>query len=665
VISFESARPVVPGRAEPFSGGLPVGARDNVPGHLQPELLTRLLDAVPDVIFRFRFHPNPCFEFVSRAVARLTGYQPEELYADPSLGELVVHHDDRWMQRRLLENPAELNRPLVQRWLHRDGSVVWVETRYAPVMDGEGRIVAVDGVVRDITESRRAGEELARLSAAIEQAAEVVMITDSGGTLLYVNPAFERVTGYSRAEVLGRNPRILRSGLQDEAFYRRMWATLTAGDVFSATIVNRRKDGTHYTAEAVVSPVRSADGTLVNYVGLQRDVTRERELDEALRQSQKVEAIGLLTGGIAHDFNNLLTVILANATLVNAELPHEHVALRTYLSELETAARRGSSMVRRLLAFGRRERISLAELNLDEFIAEYAPTLRRVLPETIGVTVGRASVPLVMADASAVEQMVLNLATNARDAMPSGGRLSLASSTASIDAEDAMIFKGLREAGEHVVLSVADNGSGMDRGTLEKCFEPFFTTKPKGAGTGLGLPMVFGLMRQHGGFAQLYSEPGQGTVVKLHFPVAPAGRGPVRPDEVMPAVRSGTGETLLLVEDDLLLRRAAHRVLERYGYRVIPAEDGVEALARFEEHRSDIRMVLSDVVMPRLGGEDLANELRSRDPAIPVLLMSGYSSPADGPDAVGVRRLSKPWTGEDLARAVRSALDASAPDQTL
>ena len=497
---------------------------------------------------------------------------------------------------------------------------------------------------------RESEQRLARLSRVVEQTAEAVIMTDPDGTITYVNPAFERITGYSAAEAIGRNPRLLKSGNQSTETYRGLWDRITAGESWSGTFVNRKKDGSHYTSDVVISPIRGPDGRITALVGLQRDVTRERELQDQLRQAQKMEAVGQLTGGVAHDFNNLLNVVLANGALIESTglLRPE---LEPYLEDIQAAARRGSEMIRKLLAFSRREQLTRRAVNPVMLIGDVLRTLRLTLPASITCELDApVLVPEVDADTGAMEQMLINLATNARDAMPRGGTLRV-----SVYPEP---FTAGLEAPE-VEIAVHDSGEGMDEGVRARMFEPFFTTKPAGRGTGLGMAMVYGLMQQHGGTVRVESTPGVGSTVRLRFRRAVGQRGPDAKRVAPPKIRGGS-ETILLVEDEEALRRAATRILERFGYRVLAARDGVEALELFRTHRDAVALVVSDVVMPRMGGEELLAALHRERPGLPVFLATGYtqtdlSGPAQA--ASGVWFIQKPWTADDLLGRVREVLD--------
>jgi len=388
--------------------------------------------------------------------------------------------------------------------------------------------------------------------------------------------------------------------------------------------------------------------------------TNRRALEGQLRQAQKMEAIGQLTGGIAHDFNNLLTIILSNVELVKSDVPVGEEP-GPDLAEIEAAARKGAAMVRKLLAFSRTGQLELGPVELTRLVRDLSEMLRRLLPESIDVGVTAApDCPPVLADPGAVEQILLNLATNARDAMPHGGALNIVVEPRSLDDQfrDAM---GDGRAGLYVCLTVSDTGAGMDATVQERLFEPFFTTKPPGVGTGLGMAMVYGLVRQHGGLVNVDSAPGRGTAVRVYFPAATrVVAAPARP-RAAPPPGVGGSETILLVEDEAGIRRVAQRALERAGYRVLTAEDGVEALDVVRVHAKEIRLVVSDVVMPRCGGPELHEAVVRAGHSIPFLFMSGYAArDADSAEKLDpdLPVLHKPWSVADLLGRVRQMLDA-------
>ncbi len=613
------------------------------------ERFRMLAEHAQDVVFRLRVRPDVATEYVSPSIQRTMGAPPQAFYDDPGLLLRRIHPDDRPRVDALLADPVAAEAaPVVLRWNGRDG-VVWGEAKFSVVRSPDGAVVALEGVSRDVTERQRKEETQARLAAIVEQTDQVVLITDTLGRIEYVNPAFERVTGYAAEEVLGRRPSVLKSGRQGPELYAEMWRTIGAGKVWRNHFVNRRKDGSLYHADVVVSPVRDAEGRITNYVGLQRDVTRERELDQQFRQAQKMESVGQLAGGIAHDFNNLLTVVLSNAALLSDVVRGLDAEAAGFVADIESAGRRGADLVRKLLAFSRRGRLEPEPVDLGAAVKELTRTLRRVLPETIAI---QSSVPdegtTLLADRTAVEQMVLNLATNARDAMPNGGVLMVAVQAAGMD----------EPAPAWVEISVTDTGSGMPPDVLNRIFEPFYTTKAPGKGTGLGMSMVDGLMRQMNGRVLIESTPGRGTTVRLRFP-RPLAVEVAAATDVQVGPMPGHGELVLFAEDEPVLRRSGQRILERLGYRVLAAGDGVEALDVLLGGRECPSLVLTDLVMPRLGGMDLLRACRRRGCQVPFVVASGYL----GHEVVGdadVQFIQKPWTVEVLAQALTSALQPAA-----
>jgi PAS domain S-box-containing protein len=392
-------------------------------------------------------------------------------------------------------------------------------TTKVPFRDSQGRIQGLVGIGRDITERKQTEETNARLATAVEQAAEAVVITDSKGTILYVNPAFETVTGYASTEVVGQNPRMLKSGKHDAAFYQHMWDTFSRGKVWNGRIINKKKNGTLYEEETSISPVVDSTGKIVNYVAVKHDVTQEVALETQLRQAQKMEIIGQLAGGVAHDFNNILTVIQGNAALsLNGEMKPEEKAECT--QQIIRAAERAASLTRQLLMFSRKQVMQPVNLNLNEVVAQMTKMLRRVVGENISLQSNyAANLPFIHGDTGMIEQILMNLVVNARDAMLEGGNLTVATGMTTFDQEQAEQSPGA-SPGLHVWLTVSDTGSGITAENLPRIFEPFFTTKEVGKGTGLGLATVYGIVQQHHGWITVNSKVNQGTTVQIYFPVS-------------------------------------------------------------------------------------------------------------------------------------------------
>ncbi len=525
------------------------------------------------------------------------------------------------------------------------------------VIELDGRPMIL-GVVRDITERKKAEAEHERLMAAIEQAAEIVIITDVESTIQYVNPAFEQITGYTRNEAIGRNPRMLQSGEQDDAFYKEMWDTLTRGETWSGRFINKKKDETLYTEEATISPVHDASGQTVNYVAVKRDITHEIKLEEQFRQAQKMEAVGQLAGGIAHDFNNLLQVINGYSELALGNLNADHPAFGR-VEEVARAGKRAATLVRQLLAFSRQQVLDMRDVNLNDVVADLMKMIRRVIGEhiTLDVLAGH-DLGIVRADPGQIEQILMNLCVNARDAMAGGGTIVIETSNVRID-EVYCKTRPWAEPGQFVLLSVTDTGCGMDKETLANVFEPFFTTKDVGAGTGLGLSTVYGLVKQHEGMVDVYSEVGTGTTFNIYLPLTERSAAIVG-DKIETTAPGGT-ETILLAEDDVAVLGLAKAILEHAGYTVLTAADGEEALRVFEEYAEAIDLALLDAMMPELGGRAVFERIREQRPEIRVLFSSGYSMKTIHTNFVldeGMQLIQKPYQRDTLLQRIREALDS-------
>jgi two-component system, cell cycle sensor histidine kinase and response regulator CckA len=509
-----------------------------------------------------------------------------------------------------------------------------------------------------ITARKQAEAEHERLIAAIEQSGEAVVITDPSGVIQYVNPAFETITGYSRSEAVGQTPRVLKSGHHDESWYRAFWATLLGGHTWQGRIVNRRKDGSLFTEEAVISPVCDAAGRIVNFVAVTRDITEHLRLSEQFHASQRMEAIGRLAGGIAHDFNNLLTVIL-NCTAMAIDGLRAGDPMREDLEDVQKAGERAAALTRQLLAFSRKQVLEPRTIDLNQIVASIERMLRRLVGEDIELEQVLASdLGMVRADPGQIEQVIMNLVVNARDAMPSGGKLTIETSNVEVDESHAATDLAL-PPGRYAMLAVSDTGCGMDAATRQRLFEPFFTTKAKGEGTGLGLSTVYGIVRQSGGNIFAYSELGIGTTFKIYLPRL-VGEAAGRPVDV-PSPRPAVGrETILLVEDEDAVRKVAVRMLQTAGYRVLAAANGGEALLTCEEHEGEIDLLVTDVVMPQMSGRRLAERLRRLQPNLRTLFMSGYTDDAivrHGVLPPGTKFIGKPFNEAEFARKVRDTLD--------
>ena len=489
----------------------------------------------------------------------------------------------------------------------------------------------------------RLTDEYRRLIAAVEQTADSVLITNINGEIIYVNPTFERVSGYGRAEIIGKNSRILKSDRHDEAFYQDMWNTISAGRVWRGRIIDRKKDGTLYTSDSTITPVRDEDGAILNYVNVRRDVTRELEIEEQYHQAQRMESLGQLTAGIAHDFNNLLTVINGFAELIRYQILPDN-PLYEMVEKVSDSGQRAANLVRQLLAFSRKQVMEPELLNLNEIVTDMEKMLGRIIGENIKMSTNLSpKVWLVKVDPVQIEQVIMNLVVNARDAMLDGGQLTIETANVVLD-DDYAAGHFETEPGEHVVLTVSDTGQGMSKEIQTRIFEPFFTTKEQGKGTGLGLATVHGVVKQSGGNIWVYSEEGLGTTFKIYLPRAHDETAILRSEANYDVILVGH-ETILLVEDDEDVRNLTRRVLQNQGYTLLEAQDAQEALHLSVRYSGPIHLLLTDVVMPGVNGKNLADQLKETHPEINILFMSGYTDNAIAHHGVlepGVAFLQKP-----------------------
>ncbi|MCX5514647.1 hybrid sensor histidine kinase/response regulator [Kaistia algarum] len=550
--------------------------------------------------------------------------------------------------------------------VHRDreGGEIWVASRWIALTGAGTESIAILQTNSDISSLKEAQADLAsreaHLRSILDTVPEAMIVIDEEGTITSFSAAAERLFGFRSAEVAGKNVRVLMPSPDRERHDGYIRHYLMTGERriigYGRVVTGLKKDGTTFPMELAVGEALS-QGRRV-FTGFIRDLTSRHRMEEELRQSQKMEAIGQLTGGIAHDFNNLLTVISGNLEMIERRL--DDPRLRILLKEAQDAADDGAKLTGQLLAFGRRQPLNPKPTDVGQLVTSFADLLRRTLGEAIELrTVVTGASHLALVDGSQLQNAILNLALNARDAMARGGRLTVEVSRTVLDRDYAEMYPGVR-SGYFILVSVTDTGSGMTAEVKQRAFEPFYTTKGLGSGTGLGLSMVYGFVKQSGGHVQLYSEPGQGTSVRLFLPssVTVHENAPVAPAARPDALPEGS-ETILVVEDDLRVRRVAVARLREGGYRVVEAGTGGEAL---ELLRSvpEIRLLFTDVIMPGgIAGDELAREARRLRPDIKVLFTSGYAEPTVAGREFGDDEswLKKPYTARELAVRLRKLLD--------
>jgi PAS domain S-box-containing protein len=534
----------------------------------------------------------------------------------------------------------------------------WLETHAVPLRGADGQVTGLLGITGDITERRRADDELrrseTRYRSLVRGALYGIYRSTIDGQLLEANPALVAMLGYQSEEEL-LSVDWSRQVYQDpEERVRLVQEYRDANQIDGAEAHWKKKDGTPVNVRLSGRVMRNPAGSPVGYEMMVEDVSAQRELEEEFRQAQKMEAVGQLAGGVAHDFNNLLTAILGSADLLLMDLPQEDPR-REDLMAIRDAGERAATLTRQLLAFSRRQVLQPRVIGLNQVVGGMGKLLPRIIGEDIRLDLALApDLASVSADPGQIEQVILNLAVNARDAMPDGGRLTIATANADLDAAFTARNPTV-QPGAYVRLSVIDTGQGMDEGTLARVFEPFFTTKGPGKGTGLGLATVYGIVKQSGGYIFVRSRPHEGATFDVYLPAMPRSAAD-RGGAPAPA-RSGQGsETILLAEDDAAVRSLARRALEQYGYRVLEAANGQEALDLMRRHQAEIALLLTDIVMPEMGGRRSAEHMLQTWPGLKVLYMSGYAGP-DQPD--GRAMMQKPFTPESLARKVREVLDGA------
>jgi two-component system cell cycle sensor histidine kinase/response regulator CckA len=621
------------------------------------EKFRELVENINDVIYRLA--ADGTILYVSPAIEAIIGYGPSEL-----LGHRItdyIHPDDVAKAKAGMKNIFEGNLgPTEVRNVTRTGEIKWVNVSSRPVY-ADGKIAGLQGVMTDITERKKAEQEAAFLGSVIEKLKDGCIVTDLDFKIVYVNDACVEMFGYSKNELLGESPDMLNAERMAESVQKDIYETVSAGGVWESAIRNRKKNGDIFVNEFRVSPLHDKDGNVKYYIGIQRDVTEKKKLEQELNQAQKMEAVGTMAGGIAHDFNNLLTAIIGYSELLLAECEPGSV-MQNDIAEIDKTARRAAALTRRLLTFAKGQTKQVAPVDLNTVVSGLDKMLNRLIGENIELRSELAAdLPRVSADAGQIEQVIVNLVLNSRDAMPKGGRLTVGTKYVTLD-EKACRGRPGASPGNWVCLTVRDDGQGMDPKVVERVFEPFYTTKEVGRGTGLGLSVVFGIVKSHQGWIEIKSEPSKGTEVAVFL----AGLSRTGGDEDLRPIEDldlrGNGERVLLVEDQDEVRALAKRALEKQGYIVFAAVDCTEALEVYEKEGRRFDIVFSDVVLPDRSGVELAERIRSGDPEVAILLTSGYTDQRAHWGIIekqGYGFLRKPYDLAELVRAMRKALDRS------
>jgi PAS domain S-box-containing protein len=501
------------------------------------------------------------------------------------------------------------------------------------------------------------------LATAVEQADEIIFITDLHSRFMYTNPAFERVTGFARAEITNRHISALDSKQHPLEFYRKIQTTLQSGAAWKGRLTCSKKDGSVYEAETTISPIKDAGGQITHYVCVQRDVTRETELQRQLRQSQKMEALGTLAGGIAHDFNNILAAIIGYADMTADEIGPDSPAAQN-LQQIKKSGKRAKDLVRQILAFTRTSDQIKRPVKLKALFEDVLTMLRATLPATIAIRQNLASTAYLMADTTQMHQLLMNLCTNAANAMPDkSGTITIALDDVTVSRTTPTLFQPM-PPGNYIRLTVSDTGTGIKPDIIERIFDPFFTTHAVGGGTGMGLALVHGIMESHAGYITVESTPHRGSTFMVYLARM---EGAVNESTVRPATLKGNNERVLFVDDETDVTAVAEKMLASLGYSVTATTSSLKALSLFAEHPEQFDIVVTDQTMPRKTGFELAREILRIRPDMPIVLCTGYSAQVTELQVrqAGIRALvMKPLDRRELGEAVHHALrPASSPQQ--
>jgi len=641
-------------------------------------LASQLLESIPDAIVGV--DQSGTIVQINAQTEALFGYKREELIGKKVEILIPERHHARHSGHRadFSENPRvrQMGPGLNLHGRRKDGSEFAVEISLSPVSTEDG--VLVLSAIRDVSERKRIEEELnranaelnertnrqlweyrARLASIIDSSEDAIIGKDLNGIVTSWNKGAEHVYGYSADEMVGNSiTKISPADRPDEipGILRKIRRGETVSHFESVRVT---KDGRHLNISLTVSPIHDAQGTIVGASAIGRDITAHKRAEDQLRQAQKMEAIGRLAGGVAHDFNNILGIITACIELLESRIDSK-AASQQYIDNIRKAAERGATLTRQLLAFSRQQVVQTTVLDLNARLRETSKLLRPLMGDDVEVIIsGRSSAAVVEGDPVQLDQVILNLAVNARDAMPKGGKLILETSTIEMDETMAAQHAPLT-AGKYVQLTVSDTGTGMDSATAARIFEPFFTTKEVGKGTGLGLAMVYGIVRQSNGHILVYSEPGRGTTFKIYMPSAEDKIGLPTPGKSEALPRRRTDTTILLVEDDETMRMLTKQLLVDHGYNVIEASDGASALDTGVSEDKHIDVLLTDVVMRGISGPELVRQLASSRPKTKVIFMSGYTGELLSEHDVfqaGTRFLEKPFSRASLLKMVDAALE--------
>lgn len=645
---------------------------------LSEERFRRLAENAADIIYRYRVHPTPGLEYISPAVTQILGYSVDECYIRPELMNEVIHPDDQDRMSMLFQSEDMWRAPLELRCLHRNGAVIWTEQRIVPVLNEQGVMIALEGISRDITARKQTEEELqlviqekeqtlALLDTLLENTPIGMAFLDTELMYVRVNSTLAAIASLPVESYIGQTMQNVPLEFDEHSVGYLRQVLETGLPVTGLEIRNYAEEFLSDQRSWLVSyyPVCTESAEILGVGVVVIEITERKRLEAQLFQAQKMRSIGQLAGGIAHDFNNLLTAIIGYTDIAQMTLPKEH-PIQDDLHHIQEASNRATRLTRQLLAFARRQVIEPRVIDLNALIVDMDTLLRRLIGADIDlVTLPKPNLAYVRVDPGQIEQVLVNTVLNARDAMPDGGTLTIETDNVYLDATYTQIHIDVT-VGQYVMLAITDTGIGMDNETKQHIFEPFFSTKPEGKGTGLGLATCYGIVKQHNGSIWVYSELGRGTTFKIYLPYADQNIDEIHEHngQALETFPQGS-ETIMVVEDDTSVCELAVQVLRNRGYRVLTASNGEEALLAAQEFQHEIHLLLVDIVMPRMGGYELAQRFKVLFPETKVLFTSGYTDNVilDQDESMfDMAFIQKPFSPVTLARQVRDILGTDTPD---
>ncbi len=615
-----------------------------------------LIKNLPGIVYRS--YRGWSVEFIDNKIEQITGYAAEEFNTRKIIwSDIIFQEDIQAVSTDFHKALKTKDQSYVREYRikAKDNSIYWIQDRGQIVSNGK-ETEYISGVFYDITKQKRPEEESLLLATAIEHAAESVIIANKSGTIQYVNPAFQQLSGFSREEIVGQNFRILRSDKHDKGFYKEMWGVISRGKIWSGHITNRMKDNTLREFETKISPVHNRSGDIVSFVSVNRDVTQEKVLEAQLQQIDRMQSIGTLAGGIAHDFNNILSAIIGYTELTvdyleKGSLPYNN------LQEVLEAGERAKDLINQILTFSRQSKQDLKPLQLKLIINEVLKLIRATFPSSIEIQKDLTSDAAILGDQIKIHQVLMNLCTNASHAMQEkGGMLSVSLSEVELDSSYIVKHFDIKP-GSYLKLSISDTGHGMSASLMGHIFDPFFTTKEKGKGTGMGLSVVHGIVKSHNGTIHVYSEPGEGSTFNVYLPIIEKQlEQKIRAKKPIP---TGT-EHILFVDDEESLIDMGKQSLVSLGYNVTTRISSIEALELFKTQPDAFDLVITDLTMTNMTGDELAEKIMAIRPDIPVILCTGFSTriTEEKAKSMGIKAfIMKPMIRKDIAETIRKVID--------